>query len=155
MMTENTVQPNTENRLLGALAHASIMAQGLGILVGVLVYLNQRDKSRYVAFQALQAAVYQVFALAVTIGSWIIWGIFYGLTFIWMIPAMEAVESNGALPPIFWVNMGSMGVPFLLMLIVGIIGLIAALQTWRGKDYRYPVIGGMLERSGLWDKPAE
>jgi uncharacterized membrane protein len=48
-----------------------------------------------------------------------------------------------------------MGVPFLLMLIVGIIGLIAALQTWRGKDYRYPVIGGMLERSGLWETPAE
>lgn len=42
---------STENRLLAALAHGSVVAQGLGILVGVLVYISQRDKSRWVAFQ--------------------------------------------------------------------------------------------------------
>ena len=37
---------SVENRLLAALAHGSIVAQGIGILVGVLVYITQRDKSR-------------------------------------------------------------------------------------------------------------
>jgi hypothetical protein len=46
---------STENRLLAALAHASAAAQGIGVLVGVLVYISQRDKSRYAAFQGLQA----------------------------------------------------------------------------------------------------
>jgi len=37
----------------------------LGILVDVLVYITQRDQSRYVAFQALQAAVYQLLNLII------------------------------------------------------------------------------------------
>jgi len=34
---------NTENRLLAALAHGSVVTQGLGILVGVVVYVTQRE----------------------------------------------------------------------------------------------------------------
>ncbi|MGB7117606.1 MAG: hypothetical protein WBD56_15810 [Anaerolineales bacterium] len=36
---------STENRLLAALAHSSVVTQGLGILVGVVVYITQREKS--------------------------------------------------------------------------------------------------------------
>ena len=53
----DTKNKSVENRLLAALAHGAIFAQGIGILVGVLVYINQRDQSRYTTFQALQAAI--------------------------------------------------------------------------------------------------
>ena len=64
----NDERLSVENRLLAALAHGSVFAQGIGILVGVLVYITQREKSRYAAFQALQAAVFQLISLIITIG---------------------------------------------------------------------------------------
>ena len=49
-MASQTRTPNAESRLLAALAHGSVMVQGLGLLVGV--DMNERDSSRYAAFQA-------------------------------------------------------------------------------------------------------
>ena len=42
----NQENKSTENRLLAALAHGSVVAQGIGVLVGVVVYITQREKSR-------------------------------------------------------------------------------------------------------------
>ncbi|RPJ37755.1 MAG: hypothetical protein EHM21_17795, partial [Chloroflexi bacterium] len=67
-MSENQEVLTTENRLLAALAHGAVITQGLGLLAGVIVYVTQREKSRWAAFQALQAAVYQLATLLVTIG---------------------------------------------------------------------------------------
>jgi hypothetical protein len=138
-----------ENRLLATLAHGSVFAQGIGILVGVLVYITQRDKSRYAAFQALQAAVYQLINLIITIGMWLAWGVFYGLS---MIPLIQLTEANpdAAPPAIFWISLSSMVIPLIYMVLVGLYGLWGGLCTWQGKDFRYLLIGNWLEKSGLW-----
>lgn len=148
-MAENIGRSESEGRLLAALAHGSIVAQGLGVIVGVLVYVTQRDKSRYAAFQGLQAAVYQLISLVLVVGLWFLWGIFYALTWIPLIPLMEA-SPDAAPPPIFWVGIGSMAIPLALMAIVGLYGLWGALRCWQGRDFRYAVVGRLLERSGLW-----
>ena len=142
---------NTENRLLAALAHGSVVVQGFGILVGVLVYINQRDKSRYAAFQALQAAVFQLLNMIITIIIWIIWGIFYGLS---MIPVVMQAESNpeAAPPAIFWIAMITTVIPILYMVAVGMYGLWGALRTWQGKDFKYLLIGAWLEKSRLLEE---
>jgi uncharacterized Tic20 family protein len=140
---------NVENRLLAALSHASVATQGIGILVGVLVYITQRDKSRFAAFQALQAALYQLISFIIMILLWIFWGGLYGLS---MIPLIIQAESNpDAAPPlVFWIAMLSMVIPLFYMILVGIYGLWGGIRTWQGKDFRYAVIGRMLEKSGLW-----
>ena len=140
---------STENRLLAALAHASVVAQGIGILVGVLVYITQRDKSRYVAFQALQAAVFQLLNLIITVAVWLLWGACYGLS---MIPLIIQAEANPNAPPpaIFWISMASMIIPLIYMVIVGLYGLWGGVRAWQGADFRYLFLGGWLERSGLW-----
>lgn len=150
MMSQERTELRAEERLLAALAHGSIIAQGLGLLVGVLVYINQREKSRYAAFQALQAAVYQLVGLILVIGSWFVWGVFYGIS---MIPLISLAE-DAAPPPIFWIGMGTMVIPFIIMAIIGLYGLLAALRTWQGHDFRYALIGGWLERIGLWNADA-
>ena len=93
---------STENRLLAALAHGSVVTQGIGILVGVLVYITQREKSREAAFQGLQAAVYQLINLIIAIVMWMAWGLLYGLS---MIPLLAQAETNpdAAPPAIFWI----------------------------------------------------
>jgi len=138
----------SESRLLGALAHAAIIVQGVGIIAGILVYINQRDKSRFAAFQALQAAVYQMFAMIVIVGGWIIWTACYTLSFI---PIIQLAETNPDAPPpaFFWISMGSMIIPIGLMMVLGLYGLIGAIRVWQGHNFRYAVIGGWLERSDI------
>ena len=147
---------NVENRLLAALAHGSVAAQGIGILVGVFVYISQRDKSRYAAFQALQAAVFQLINLIIIMGMWLVWGVFYGLS---MIPLIQQADKNpdAAPPAIFWISLISMVIPLIFMLLVSLYGLWGAVRTWQGKDFRYLLLGGWLEKSGLWnvESPAE
>ncbi|HEY89223.1 MAG TPA: DUF4870 domain-containing protein [Thermoflexia bacterium] len=142
---------STESRLLAALAHGSITTQGLGILVGVLVYITQRDKSRYMAFQGLQAAVFQFVHLVITIGMWLFWGVLYGLS---MIPMIMQMESNpdAAPPAIFWIAMLTMVIPLGYMVLIGWYGLWGAWQTWRGKDFKYLFIGRWLEKSGFGER---
>jgi uncharacterized Tic20 family protein len=149
MSQEQTTSHDAEARLLAALAHGSIVLQGLGMLVGIFVYIQQRDRSRYAAFQALQAAVYQLVTLMGIIGLWVLWGIFYTLSFIPLIQQAETMP-DAAPPPLFWIGMGSMIIPLIVSLVVMIYGLIGAWAVWRGREFRYPIIGRWLERSGLW-----
>jgi len=144
----NTETKTTENRLLAALAHASVFAQGVGILVGVVVYITQREKSRYAAFQALQAAVFQLINLIIALGMWMVWGVFYGLS---MIPLIQqaGVNPDAAPPAIFWISLVSMVIPLAYMTVVGLYGLWGALRTWQGKNFRYLLLGSWLEKSGF------
>jgi len=145
-MVEHSEQIKAESRLLAALAHGSVILQGMGMLVGVLVYVTQREKSRFAAFQALQAAVYQLITMIVIMAMWVLWGACYALSFIPLIGLPEDAPP----PPIFWVGLGSMVIPLAVMALFGLYGLWAALRVWQGRDFRYALIGAWLERSGLW-----
>ena len=147
----NQENKGTEDRLLAVVAHSSVVAQGIGILVGVFVYIMYREKSRYSAFQALQAAVFQLVNLIITIGMWMAWGVLYSLS---MIPLIRQAESNpdSAPPAIFWISMISMVIPLIYMILIGFYGLWGAYRTWQGKDFRYLLIGNWLEKSDLWEK---
>jgi len=153
-MSHPSQAPGAESRLLAALAHGSIVAQGLGLLVGLLVYINQREKSRYAAFQALQAAIYQFFSLIIVVGVWLVWGLFYTLSLIPVIQQSQAMP-DAPPPPLFWIGLGSMAIPFVVMLVVGLYGLWGALRTWQGREFRYALLGAWLERSGLWQTDAD
>lgn len=146
-MSDNRENLTTENRLLAALAHGTVVIQGLGLLVGVLVYITQRDKSRYAAHQALQAAVYQLVNLIIIGALWVIWGVFYAVS----IMSMVNLPRNAGPSPMFMTSLEAALIPLVLMLGVDVYGLWAALCTWKGRDFRYPLLGGWLDRSGLWD----
>jgi uncharacterized Tic20 family protein len=146
-MSEVREVPNTENRLLAALAHGSVVMQGLGLLVGVLVYVTQREKSRYAAFQALQAAVYQLVNMILIGVMWAIWGVAYA----GMLSTMFSLPRNAQPPTSFFIVLGATGIPLVFMLAVDIFGLLGALRTWQGREFRYPLLGGWLDRSGLWN----
>jgi uncharacterized Tic20 family protein len=140
-MSDN-VPPPIEERLLAALSHGAIAGSGAGILIGLLVYVTQREKARYAAFQGLQAAIYQIIALVLIIIVWVLWTILYSLSFI---PLMGMPEDS-ALPAIFWISMASMAIPFVFMFLIGLYGLIAAWQTWKGRPFRYVLFGNWLAK---------
>jgi uncharacterized Tic20 family protein len=133
---------STEERLMAAISHGSVVMSGPGILVGVLIWLTQKEKSAYASRQGLQAAVYQLLGMAVIIGLWVLWGIFYAIT---LIPMMQdPARYEDAPPPIFWAGLISMAVPMMLMVLWGLYGLWGALKCWRGDEFRYAILGKRL-----------
>ncbi|MCL4867865.1 MAG: DUF4870 domain-containing protein [Anaerolineae bacterium] len=137
-------QLSQEERLMAALAHASIVMNMMGPVVGVLIYITQKERSAYAARQGLQAAIYQIIGTILIIISWFCWGGFYALTFIPLIANAEAYQD--APPPIFWVGIGSMICPFILMAAWGLYGLYGAIRTWQGADFRYAFVGKLMDR---------
>ncbi|HEX6384508.1 MAG TPA: DUF4870 domain-containing protein [Anaerolineae bacterium] len=136
------VQRTQEERLLAALAHAAIITGAMAPVAGILIYLTQKEKSAYAAGQALQAAVYQLLGLLVIIIAWACWGGFYALTFIPLI--RNAEQYQDAPPPIFWLGLGSMICPFIVMGLWGLYGLYGALRAWAGADFRYAFVGRLV-----------
>jgi uncharacterized Tic20 family protein len=133
---------SVEERLMAALSHGAVAMSGPGILVGVLIWLTQREKSAYASRQGLQAAVYQLLGMIAIVGMWIAWGIFYAISMIPMI--QEPTRYEDAPPPIFWAGLVSMAVPMVLMVLWGLYGLWGALQCWRGREFRYAILGRRL-----------
>jgi uncharacterized Tic20 family protein len=137
-----SVTPSSEERLMAAIAHAAVVVFGPGILVGVFIWLTQKEKAAYASNQGLQAAVFQLVGMILTMVMWVAWGIFYALTWIPFVQNPELLD--GPPPPIFWIGMISMVVPLLVMLVWSLYGLWGALQAFRGRDFRYPLIGNLL-----------
>jgi uncharacterized membrane protein len=133
-----------EDRLLAALAHAAIITGMIAPIAGLLIYITQKEKSAYAARQGLQAAIYQLLGLLVMILAWACWGGFYTISLIPLIA--NADKYQDAPPPIFWIGLGSMVCPFIVMAIWGLYGLWGAVRAWMGTDFRYLVIGQMVEK---------
>lgn len=140
-----STNPSSEERLMATIAHASVVVFGPGILVGVFIWLTQKEKAAYASNQGLQAAVFQLVGVIVTMAMWVVWGIFYSLTWIPFVQNPELLD--GPPPPIFWVGMISMVIPLLVMLAWSLYGLWGALQAFRGKDFRYVWVGKFLPKS--------
>jgi uncharacterized Tic20 family protein len=136
--------PSSEERLMATISHAAVVVFGPGILVGVFVWLTQKEKATYASKQGLQAAVFQLVGMILTMGMWVLWGIFYALTWIPFVNNPELLD--GPPPPIFWIGMISMVVPLLVMLAWSLYGLWGAVQAFRGQDFRYILIGKLLPK---------
>ena len=139
-----STNPSSEERLMAAIAHAAVVVFGPGILVGVFIWLTQKEKAVYASKQGLQAALFQLIGMIVTMAMWVLWGIFYALTWIPFVSNPELLD--GPPPPIFWIGMISMVVPFLVMLAWSLYGLWGALQAFRGQDFRYILIGKLIPK---------
>ena len=112
------------------LAHLSVLANlvtgFLGPIIALAIYLVFKDRSRYVAYQSLQALIFQL---------------------IWWV-------GGGALAALAWVISGLLAIilvgcclmPFALLLsflplVALVYGVIAAIQTSQHQDFRYWLIG--------------
>jgi uncharacterized Tic20 family protein len=139
-----------EDRMMAALAHGSVLlgifTSGVGgIGAALVIWLTQREKSGYVAKQAMQALVYQVATLLVTMVFWCCWGA------LWMLMMMPPLIANpdayqNAPPPGMWVGLSLMCIPFAAWAVTILYGLWAAIRCMSGDDFKYVVIGNWLER---------
>ena len=132
-------EPTQNDRIMAALAHATAVLPFTGLIAPIVIWVTQRDKSEYVAFQALQAIVYQLGIIV----AWFAGMALYMGTFLLVIPFGD---SSSRLPPFFFVPFAVMGLMMLGMLAAVIYALIAAAMALQGKDFHYLVIGQALKR---------
>jgi hypothetical protein len=134
-----------EDRITAALAHGLMIAQLMGVLAAAVIWLVERDRSRWAAFQALQAAVYQFVVLLVTLASWVVWTVFFTVALI-PIMANPAVYENAPPPPLFFASMAAMVIPFAIMGVLVLYGLVGGIMALMGHDFRYFILGNLVER---------
>lgn len=142
----STISPQDEH-ILAALSHIGILLPMIGILVPIIIWVTQKEKSRFVAFQALQATVYHL----VLIVLWFVGMACYMASFFLVFAGgIAGSQSNRVTGPLF---AGFFLMPFLvfgaIFLGYGILviyGIVAAVLTFQGKDFRYLLIGRWVER---------
>ncbi|MEP7134217.1 MAG: DUF4870 domain-containing protein [Chloroflexota bacterium] len=146
--------PSTEERVWAVLSHLSALAFGMGILLPIVGWSEQRRKSKYAAFQCLQALGYQ--SLGYTV-----WLLTYLVVMLVSVGSMVAImastpegASNMDVFTTIWMSVflvmafGSFGLYLLLP-------VIAAVACAFGKDFRYPIMGNRLARYLGYDSDTE
>ncbi len=124
----NPSGPAQDEKLMAAAAHASILLPHAGLLMALVLWLANSNSGRspFVAFQAKQAFFFHLAAVAL---EWLV--VVLGVVF--------AFSTFG----LGWALM----VPVLGLthIVASIYGVIGAMETFQGRDFRYPVIGSSLK----------
>ncbi len=135
-MSEDRPLPTPEERQWAMLAHLTVLLNLVsavgGPLAALAIYLAYRERSKYVAFQAFQALVFQLIA-------WVGAGVIAGLLFL-VGGILTALVVGIFLLPLACL----VGLIPLAALVYGVMGAVACS---RGEDFRYWLIGDWVEAS--------
>jgi uncharacterized Tic20 family protein len=137
--------PTTEDRIWAALAHLSALSFGMGILLPVVGWSDQRRKSNYPSFQCLQALGYQSVGFTVWALSYLLITVLGSIILLVILgPGAGSIQNadqvlNPALIIFLIVVFGGFAIYLVLP-------VIAAIACGLGRDFRYPVLGDRLAR---------
>jgi uncharacterized Tic20 family protein len=140
----NTI-PSTEDRIWAVLSHLSSVAFGMGILLPIIGWSDQRRKSNYSSFQSLQALGYQSLGFTIWILSYLI--VFTAILIVLVVMSFQTEKTGKSFDPFF--GPGAIllfSVVFGFFAIYFLLPIIAAVACALGKDFRYPVLGDRLAR---------
>ena len=144
--------PTQDEKVLAGLAHGSILlglfTSGVGGIVAALVlWATQKEKSAYVAAQALQAMVYQAVTFVVMMIGWCCWTALY-MAMIFVPLINDPVAFEAAPPAGLWWGLALMIVPLGIWGLIILYGLYGAVRCLGGHEFKYAAIGNWLEGRG-------
>src|SRR5262245_17132962 len=149
------MQPTEDERVLAALAHASIVANVAtlaGMIATALIWTMQRDRSSYVRAHALQALVYQGVVVLISIFMLLFWGVCLALS---LLPvALRPDLYRGSLPDSFWLGLLGVALPIGWGILATLYGLYGAFQVYRNRPFHYPLVGRLVRRQLAPIEPA-
>ncbi len=147
-MTDQPGAITQDEGLLAGIAHL------FGWLVALIVWATQKDKSRYVRFQSIQAMAYDVIVYVVLLSIIIVIVLLaVGIVAVGVGDiAVFGSQNNPAALPVRSVVAFLTATPLLLacvllpaIIITFVIRLIATIQTIQGKNFYYPWLGKWVE----------
>ena len=127
------------------------LAHFFGLIGALIIWAIQKDKSRFVRFQAAQALA---FDFAVTLLMFVLFFSLFGVMFVGIFGTLFATLNSGAsphnfspfmvLPFLFPFLMFTCMLPFsFAFLIARVIAMISVLS---GKDFHFPFLGARVEK---------
>lgn len=135
---------SSDERLLGALAHF------FGLLVALIIWILQKDKSRYVQFQSVQALAFDfvVAILGIAFSICLMGVMFLGVAGGVFALTNSSSPENAAplffmIPALFPFVTFACVLPYSLVLLI--IRTFAAVSVLTGRDFRYPVLGKLVD----------
>ena len=145
MTTIDSLTPNQDERVMAALSHIAVLLPMMGVIAPIVIWVTQKEKSKYVAFQSLQALAYQLtMILAWFVGMGCYMFSFFGTFF--TIPFSDSSQSASPLFALGFI------IPFLVFgaIFIGgfffiIYGIVGAVMAFQGKPFRYVIIGSRVE----------
>jgi uncharacterized Tic20 family protein len=153
--------PTSNERIWAALAHATVLltfilgvaSGGLAVIVAALlplvIWLAFRDRSRFVAFHAMQATVFQLGSLAAWIALLIVGAAI--LIPAWIVTALLLVVLIGflLLPLTLVLTIALPAALIVLPMATLVYGLYAAIEVYAGREFRYWLVADWIEQRGV------
>jgi len=136
----------SNERLLAALAHGSVILSFFGVIVPALLWSFQRRKSNYVAFHALQAAGYQMLMFWVGMAAYLIFFLVVLLLVIIFSNASEGMDLSASSRMMLGVQGSMSAMLFGFIGLYFLLGVVGAALCAMGKDFKYPLLGKRLEK---------
>ncbi len=161
LATRTETSPTSNERIWAALAHASVLLTfilgvttgGLAVIVGALVpliiWLAFRDRSRFVAFHAIQASVFQLASVAAWVGLLIVGAVI--LIPAWIVTILLSLILIGLLllPLVLVLTIALPAALVVMPLAVLVYGLYGAFEVYGGRDFRYWLVADWIEKRGV------
>ena len=148
-MTEQLTSPAPaqNDKIMAALAHVSALLPLMGVIAPIIIWATQKDKSEFVAFQALQAIAYQLLMILAWFVGMGCYMLSFFATFLTIPFAGNGSESTPSSP---FFMLGFL-IPFIIFgaIFVGgaifiLYGVVGAIMTFQGKNFRYIILGNRL-----------
>jgi len=161
LATKTETGPTSNERIWAALAHASVLLTfilgvttgGLAVIVGALVpliiWLAFRDRSRFVAFHAIQASVFQLASVVAWIGLLVVGAVILIPT--WIVTILLSLVLIGLLllPLVLVLTIALPAALAVMPLAVLVYGLYGAFEVYGGRDFRYWLVADWIEQRGV------
>ena len=146
MTNMDSLTPSQDERVMAALSHVAALLPLMGVIAPIVIWVTQKEKSKYVAFQSLQALAYQLTMIL----AWFVGMGCYMLSFFGTFLTLPFSDSSTSASPFFALGViipllvfGAIFIGGFFFVIYGIVGAVMAFQ---GKPFRYAIIGNRLER---------
>ena len=131
----------SDDKLMSILSHLAILIPNIGILAPIVIWLTQKEKSKFVRYNAIQAIFFQLLFFILLMLS-----LFIGIILMAISLMFANVSSGGEPGTFFWVSMGIMNLYFPLWFFFSIYAIVAAVKSYRGKIFRYLIIGKIVKK---------
>ncbi len=143
MTTGETTPISSDDRVMAALAHF------FGLFGALIIWATQKDKSRFVKFQALQSLAFGgLLTIAMMLATFCMFGVMILGMLGTVLAASQTSGSPGSLPSF---EMAAMLWPMSFLCIMpvsfaaALVQIIAAISVATGHNWRYPIIAQRVE----------
>ena len=130
-----------EEKLMALLCHLSIFIPNIGMLAPIIIWVTNKEKSDFVRFNALQAIFFQLIFFI-----FMMLFMFAGIILMLVAIPWYDLSSNAEPGTLFFLSMVFMFMFFPLWIIFGIYAAVASVKSYKGKMFKYAIIGRIIER---------